>query len=1032
MKYCFNPLLVLKWAIFCLLQLLEQDKPRAQGAVREHQIPSYVWAEHISYSEGFNLNQIRDFCADRQGMVWVAGQQALARFSGVAFQYYFPADSIHRNGLGKGAFFSLDTDETGRVWTSNSSGVYWFDEIRDSFCLLEAPFGKGWSEAERYLSFDAQKQNLWLADEKGLFWFEMANKTWHSTSIEKLEPNGLMVSQQGKLLVSQESGSLLFDPAQNKALKMYVPAKSVFETVDGAIWLGTWRGGLRRINPVTLEEECFFPPGDYKPNVYGEAIVGLGTAPALTGNHLLWCGTQINGVFYFDIQKKEFVGNLNWDERGSTGLPGYFAGAMFSDPSGVLWMDQLGLVRITPFRQQLLAQKVLGLQAKDSKELTIRKILPDKYRPNYQWFAVAYYGLVSYNTEKKEIEKWWFYPKNTPVLLRERNYRSTISYDQKGRLWASSEKGFLIVDKNQKTREVFIKTYNNENTAVNNFVFDENNRCWMATNLGLCAYNIERQEVEKIENPASEAANRVQDLEIVKDGLWLATENGLHFYHFGKKTFSTYAFEQAEANAKTQNKFYGLCCTQTGHVYATNDQGLVTLEQGQLKQLCNIPNAHTTHSQSIEVDQDGNIWVIAFAILRKIDPKTGQILATYNTGGGFFQNIEAGKIHISLPNSIIHFDPLSLSPLLNTHKPVLINFKVYDQRQPVNFEAAALQPLQLNWRQNAVTFDFDCPDFSSYTETTYETILEGYDKEWKPQGKKRSITFTNLAPGDYVFRVRATNLMGIKHPENAVFQFKIAAPFWQTWWFRLLSFVFVCSGIYLAFRARVQAVKREETRKTTFYKLKAETEMRALRAQMNPHFIFNCMNTIEAFIIEKREKEASSFLQKFSKLIRAVLENSQHDAISLALEIEVLEWYIQLEQIRANHRWNYSINIAANIDREKTQLPPLILQPFVENAILHGLYHRTQAGGNLQISIASTEAGILTACIADNGIGRALAAGKNKHLLHKKRSLGAQFTIERVRKLNALGELRYDVNTSDLEPNQENMTGTLVKITLPC
>jgi LytS/YehU family sensor histidine kinase len=214
--------------------------------------------------------------------------------------------------------------------------------------------------------------------------------------------------------------------------------------------------------------------------------------------------------------------------------------------------------------------------------------------------------------------------------------------------------------------------------------------------------------------------------------------------------------------------------------------------------------------------------------------------------------------------------------------------------------------------------------------------------------------------------------------------------------------------------------------------LKAETEMRALRAQMNPHFIFNCMNTIEAFIVEKREEEASAFLQKFSKLIRAVLENSQHDSISLALEIAVLEWYIQLEQIRANHRWLYSIDIAANIDREKTQLPPLILQPFVENAILHGLYHRALAGGKLHISIACTEAGVITASIADNGIGRALAAGKNKHLLHKKRSLGAQFSIERVQKLNAMGELRYNVVTTDLEPEQENMKGTLVTITLPC
>ena len=207
--------------------------------------------------------------------------------------------------------------------------------------------------------------------------------------------------------------------------------------------------------------------------------------------------------------------------------------------------------------------------------------------------------------------------------------------------------------------------------------------------------------------------------------------------------------------------------------------------------------------------------------------------------------------------------------------------------------------------------------------------------------------------------------------------------------------------------------------------------MRALRAQMNPHFIFNCMNTIEAFIVEQREEAATSFLQKFSKLIRTVLENAQYDKISLKSEIEVLEWYIQLEQIRSNLRWNYQIEYAREIAIDTLTIPPLILQPFVENAILHGLYHRKKQGGHLQIHISITQENLLLVQIEDNGIGRVAALAKKQHTYHKKKSLGIQFTTERVRKLNDANKNSYDIRTEDVFPDQTGLTGTRVLIWLP-
>lgn len=1025
---------ILNTGIFRLYLLFILGMPPVLHAQQVHEnikIPEFVWAEQISYREGFNLG-ISDFCNDHRGMVWAAGTRGLAHFTGAAYQYYFAEDSVHKTGLGKGAFKSLDIDVMGKVWAAGISGVYWFDEVKDSFCFIKSPLAEGWIPAPRVIAFDKAKKNLWLADPRGLYRMDMKTWQWQRTIITAInEPELLHVTQKGWVLVSEKTTSYLYDPENNVIVNRYSDAKSVFETSDAALWLGTWLGGLHRIDPVTLKAEVFYPPSEYKPGVYGEVIFGLGLAPALTGDKILWCGTLENGLYFFDIEQKKFRGNLNYDERLSTGLPDYSVGCIHTDVEGVIWLAQSGLTRIAPFRQQLHAQKIFGLQTKDTREVHVQNILEDRYRPGYQWLATSYYGLVSYNTVQKTVEKWWFYEPGVPILKRERNYRSTIAYDRKGNVWATTETGFMAIDKNQHSRRISIPKYNNGLTGIHHFFFDENNICWMATDLGLCSFSPENQSVHPFINQASDAANKVMDITAGEGGIWLATTSGIHFFDKATSVFKPYSVQANSMEQESLNHFFCLLRSRTGNIYAINSKGLVGLQQGQLKQLCDIPFSHFTHTRAITEDSQGFLWVEAYGGLYKIDPKTGQIVGKFNNEGGFFASFSDANLHLTGYNSIVSFNPATLRNFTDTQKPVFTALKIYDKRFPVHFDSAVTMPIVLNWKQNAVSFEFDCPDFTSFTETTYEVMLEGYDNQWKPQGKKRSITYTNLEPRVYVFYVRATNMTGLKHPENAVFRFQITPPFWKTWWFRLLMLGFISATVYTIFRTRVRAIRREEARKTEFYLLKAETEMRALRAQMNPHFIFNCMNTIEAFIIEQKEDEATGFLQKFSKLIRAVLENSQHDAISLEQEISVLEWYIQLEQIRANSLWQYNVKVAPEINPAQINIPPLILQPFVENAILHGLYHRRKKGGELNISVEKDFEGNVLAIIADNGIGRTAAASKRKFVLDKKSALGVQFSIERVRKMNPPGKHIYDVHISDLYPDQEGMTGTKVEIRLP-
>lgn len=205
---------------------------------------------------------------------------------------------------------------------------------------------------------------------------------------------------------------------------------------------------------------------------------------------------------------------------------------------------------------------------------------------------------------------------------------------------------------------------------------------------------------------------------------------------------------------------------------------------------------------------------------------------------------------------------------------------------------------------------------------------------------------------------------------------------------------------------------------------KNEAELKAIRAQMNPHFIFNCMNTIDAYIFKEQPEKASAFLNKFSKLIRQTLENSQHSLISLSKEMETLRIFIALELERFEHSFNSEIEIADNFDLNKYQIPPLLIQPYVENAILHGLRNKKNGNGALKIILKERPSTILIQVI-DNGIGRKRSAKINqeKGMLHT--SLALELTKQRLAILPKKGKIDIHDFKQDEEP------GTIVTIFLP-
>jgi sensor histidine kinase YesM len=217
---------------------------------------------------------------------------------------------------------------------------------------------------------------------------------------------------------------------------------------------------------------------------------------------------------------------------------------------------------------------------------------------------------------------------------------------------------------------------------------------------------------------------------------------------------------------------------------------------------------------------------------------------------------------------------------------------------------------------------------------------------------------------------------------------------------------------------------------STFEQKLAETEMMALRSQMNPHFIFNCLNSIKLYTLENDSAAASEYLTIFSQLIRLVLENSRSEKVSLQKELETLRLYVELEAMRFKDKVQYKIDVAPDIDQQYTEIPPLLIQPYVENAIWHGLMHKKN-GGVINIAVTqSTEQSLLIE-ISDNGVGRQVAAAYKSKSATRQKSFGLKMTSERIKIINQLYKMEADIQITDLKDACDNATGTKVRINIP-
>jgi hypothetical protein len=513
-----------------------------------------------------------------------------------------------------------------------------------------------------------------------------------------------------------------------------------------------------------------------------------------------------------------------------------------------------------------------------------------------------------------------------------------------------------------------------------------------------------------------------------KDNLWAGTDSGLFLFNEQKAIFESIQYKTVSG----YNNFepvYDILHDDDNFIWAATLKGLGRIHANTLTAELITDARGLPDNALFRIQEDTNrvLWLKSLRGIIRYDKGIGFQFFTRNNGlpdfynsYGLFAINRAGNIVSGHNGVITEFNPYTIK--LNKQKPGIVLCDVYIDNKGTGF-------LSINDRysiivqpgKKTVQVHFAITNYTSSDSNKFFYKIPGIISEWieVPNG---NINFSSLPIGKHILYLKGSNNDGIFSDEQKVFV--IVKPYWyQTNLFKMMTVLCIMALVFAFVRWQIRSIRKE----ASFKQKIAETEMQALRAQMNPHFIFNSLNSIENFIMQNEKRLASDYLNKFARLIRMILDSSRNELVPLLKDMEALQLYIDLEQLRFNNKFSYQSFIDPVLLNGDYRVPSLLIQPYVENAIVHGLANSEENNLNLSITV-TLENDAIKYIIQDNGVGRKKANEYNLQNKPYHKSVGLQITEDRVNMFNHQAMGNNFIRFTDLYDEKKEPGGTKVEI----
>lgn len=574
---------------------------------------------------------------------------------------------------------------------------------------------------------------------------------------------------------------------------------------------------------------------------------------------------------------------------------------------------------------------------------------------------------------------------------------------------------------------------------------DQTGAIWLSSSYGLSRYVPDRQiyqgmlpPLSTLKGPPPERIRAMLQDKTDEDLLWLGSFHGLFSYKISTNEYDFYeSTPRIEVNKISQDKAGTLwLATQPSSVLVKFDPREKRFTPTNLSPILE-PDEHII---SIFNFKDSNIWLTTTKTVGIFDPEAftythWNIDTTYHSGlmpNGDFAKIISdrhGRAWIGsasgvqyAKNSFLPPDPIKKD--LYVH---IIRFKTINERAEVPRPLSYNHSIALESDQRNLEIEYVLPNPLHPDQVFYQYKLLGYDDDWI-NTKNRNVRYSKLPGGTFTFLVKGKEDQSDFTTETSL-NITIEKVLTEQWWFWLVSIGSLSFFIVTLVHIRFKSIRKEEQFKAKFKHDLAEVQMQALRSQMNPHFLFNSLNSLKYYVLRKSKKETAEYLSKFSLLVRTILNNSKQKSIGLIEELEAIKLYIEIENLRLENKFDFEVDIDPTIHTAEVSIPPMIMQPYVENAIWHGLMPMEEKG---RLLIKVTNLGERIQCIIeDNGIGRKAAGELAQQNPKFRKSVGMQISRDRLDLLKQAYGIEAHISIIDLESNEKKALGTRVIIEIP-
>lgn len=987
---------------------------------------------NYSVKEGVAQSQVYSLLQDKRGYIWMGTRGGgLSAYDGISFKNFTEKDGLINNYV-----YCIKQDKKSNLWIGTNDGISCFnglrfinyrpDELVEPLWVLD-------------MSFDRQGR-LWLATNHGVLLFANKKFTFVSDLIheDRMTINSILVDSKGLVWYGSGKGLFQIREKQGKFSCIKLGDQSRYmnnaitcirENKAGELWVGTYGDGA-----YGYDGKRFFRP-DLKQELYKQTVLDI----FFDRQDNLWFATLSQGVAQYNPLAKSF----SWLGENE-GLSNMHVRSIIQDNCGSFWFGTSGGGVCNYFGKQFTTyDKSSGLSGN-----FIYSVFRDSRKR--LWIGTSQKGLscltdsgfVAYNAshlfqdvkvkciienDRGEVffgtdgQGLYLFQDSAFQLVPgfEKKYIRALTKDLYGDIWVGTA-GTGIFKISEGKGGLSVRNFTVADGLLYNRITslhcDKKGRIWYGTEtsgIGFIEHNKPNRNYLRKEQGL--ASNLVRCLSEDQSGrLWVGTAgDGISSFplYNGSFKMKSYTFQ----DGLTSGNIYLLTCDKNNKLIAGSESGL----------------------DYISLNAQGNITRVRH--YGKGDGFTG-----IETCQNAVFNDKDGTIWFGTINGLTHYNPANL--VKNTNAPILSMLDVklfYESLSKTPYKSFVKDWNQVNklvfpHDQNHLGFEFFALNLSNPEGVKYSWKLAGFDPHWSPVSPEHRIVYSNISPGDYTFLVKSCNEDGVWNASPIRIPIHIAAPWWMTWWFiglEILGGMLLIAGIFGWQSRRIKAQSEEERRKLLLEKEMVELEQKALRLQMNPHFIFNALNSIQSQIGTGNEKEARYYLAKFSGLMRQILDNSRNSTITLQEEINTLENYLLIEKYCNGDRFDYQISVDAKIETDYIHIPPMLLQPFIENAIKHGMKQPDDSGsiperGLIQVTFTEKD-NYLVCTVTDNGIGREKAAElikNSKESYHKSTAL--LVTQERLDLLNE-AQLKGSLEIIDLYDAAGVAAGTKVVVKVP-